>query len=331
LRDQVIIEELKGKPEDGHNPILGFCKTFKKYLIIDLEKEGFADLYAQTITYGLFAARTRCRGEFHRKNALEFIPQTIGLLHDLFGYISVGQAPDQLEWIIDDIAEVLASVDVGIILNQFYQEGKGEDPIVHFYETFLSEYDPQIREKRGVYYTPEPVVSFIVRSVHRILKEHFGKPDGLADIHIKILDPAAGTLTFTADYRLFIELAKLGRALADIHLMKSSELDDTFARFEKAGTNQVQRVKYDDPRVFINNDQYFSPIPPEIWQYRIGGYQVMHKWLKDRKGRSLSLEDIQHYIRISQALQLTIRCQEKIDHLYPQVEENLLNIQAPTT
>ena len=168
LRDQVIIEELKGKPEDGHNPILGFYKAFKKYLIIDLEKEGFADLYAQTITYGLFAARTRCRGEFHRKNALEFIPQTIGLLHDLFGYISVGQAPEQLEWIIDDIAEVLASVDVEIILKQFYREGKGEDPIVHFYETFLSEYDPQIREKRGVYYTPEPVVSFIVRSLHRI-------------------------------------------------------------------------------------------------------------------------------------------------------------------
>jgi predicted helicase len=137
---------------------------------------------------------------------------------------------------------------------------------------------------------------------------------------------------FTADYRLFVELAKLGRALADIHLMKSPDLDDTFARFEKAGTNQVKKVKYDDDgRVFINNDQYFFPIPPEIWQYQIGGYQVMHKWLKDRKGRSLSLEDIRHYIRISRALQLTIRCQEKIDHLYPQVEDNLLNPQAPTT
>ena len=87
----VVIEE------GEHNHILGFCNTFKEYLILGLKEPEFADLYAQTITYSLFAARTRCRGEFHRKNALAFIPQTIGLLHDVFEYISVGQAPEQLE------------------------------------------------------------------------------------------------------------------------------------------------------------------------------------------------------------------------------------------
>ncbi len=201
LRDQVIMEELKEKPTEGegHNYILGFYEAFKKYLIIGLTEKGFADLYSQTVTYGLFAARTRCEGEFHRKNALDFIPQTTGILHDVFEFISTGHPPKHLECMIDDITEVLASVNVSVILNEYFQEGKGEDPIVHFYETFLSEYDPGLREKRGVYYTPEPVVSFIVRSLHSILKSFFNKPDGLADMDVKVLDPAAGTLTFVAE------------------------------------------------------------------------------------------------------------------------------------
>jgi type I restriction-modification system DNA methylase subunit len=198
LRDQVIIEELKEHHAEGKNYILEFYEAFRKYLIYGLSKEDFADLYSQTVTYGLFAARTRCKEEFHRKNAVEFIPRTIGILHDVFEYISIGKPSKHMVCIIDDITEVLASVDVGYILNEFFQYGKGDDPIIHFYETFLSEYDPGIREKRGVYYTPEPVVYFIVRSINIILKEHFNLPGGLADIGVKILDPAAGTLSFIA-------------------------------------------------------------------------------------------------------------------------------------
>nr|NIM13834.1 N-6 DNA methylase [Candidatus Aminicenantes bacterium]NIM80537.1 N-6 DNA methylase [Candidatus Aminicenantes bacterium]NIN19893.1 N-6 DNA methylase [Candidatus Aminicenantes bacterium]NIN46289.1 N-6 DNA methylase [Candidatus Aminicenantes bacterium]NIN86519.1 N-6 DNA methylase [Candidatus Aminicenantes bacterium] len=199
LRDQVVIEELKEQPDESTNYILGFYEAFQKYLIYGLTKEGFADLYSQTITYGLFAARTRCTGEFHRKNAVDYIPQTIGILHDVFEYISIGRPSKHLECIIDDITEVLDSVDVNLILDEFFRHGKGEDPIIHFYETFLSEYDPEIREKRGVYYTPEPVVSFIVHSIDSILKEHFNRPDGLADINVRILDPASGTMTFIAE------------------------------------------------------------------------------------------------------------------------------------
>src|SRR5438552_11170126 len=104
-----------------------------------------------------------------------------------------------MEVIIDDIAEVLNVADVNNILKQYYKSGKGEDPIVHFYETFLSEYDPATREKRGVYYTPEPVVRYIVRSVHSLLKSHFGLDDGLASREVTLLDPAGGTLTFPAE------------------------------------------------------------------------------------------------------------------------------------
>jgi predicted helicase len=104
-----------------------------------------------------------------------------------------------MEWTIDDISEVLAVTDVKKILLQYYHKGKGKDPVIHFYETFLAEYDPRTREGRGVYYTPEPVVSYIVRSLNSILKEHFNKTDGFADKSVTILDPAAGTLTFLAE------------------------------------------------------------------------------------------------------------------------------------
>jgi len=104
-----------------------------------------------------------------------------------------------MEWIVDDISEVLAVTDVYKILDEYFHKHKGKDPIVHFYETFLAEYDPKTREKRGVYYTPEPVVSYIVRSLHYILKEHFNKKDGFASQSVTVLDPAAGTLTFLAE------------------------------------------------------------------------------------------------------------------------------------
>ena len=198
LRDEVVTQELK---EEGGEKggILGFYEAFRKYLISSLTKEEFADLYSQTITYGLFAARTRSENSFNRKLAYDNIPHTIGILRDVFKFISLGELPQQMEWIVDDISEVLAVTDVRNILHKYFHEGKGKDPIVHFYETFLTEYDPTTREKRGVYYTPEPVVSYIVRSLHHILKEHFGRKDGFASESVTVLDPAAGTLTFLAE------------------------------------------------------------------------------------------------------------------------------------
>ena len=199
LKDEVIAEELKEEEQKTNSFILGFYEAFKKFLIGGLSKEEFADLYSQTITYGLFAARTRTKDGFNRKLAYDSIPHTIGILRDVFKFISLEDLPQQMEWIIDDIAEVLAVTDVKKILHKYFHEGKGKDPIVHFYETFLAEYDPQKRKKSGVYYTPEPVVSYIVRSLHHILKECFNKPDGFANESVTVLDPAAGTLTFLAN------------------------------------------------------------------------------------------------------------------------------------
>ncbi|MBC8199367.1 MAG: N-6 DNA methylase, partial [Desulfobacteraceae bacterium] len=209
LKDEVIAEELAEEEKAGKGFILRFYEAFSQFLISGLSKEDFADLYSQTITYGLFAARMRLPAEasaqagakngFNRKLAYDNIPSTIGILRDVFRFVSLEDVPTQMEWIIDDIAEVLSVADVNKLLQDYFREGKGKDPVVHFYETFLAEYDPKTRERRGVYYTPEPVVSYIVRSLHHILKDRFDKADGLASDTVTVLDPASGTLTFLAE------------------------------------------------------------------------------------------------------------------------------------
>ncbi|MBM4030392.1 MAG: DNA methyltransferase [Planctomycetes bacterium] len=193
-----IQQQVAQRNHTGGARLAGFYEAFRQFLIADLTHEQFADLYAQTITYGLFAARTRSTNTFTRRAAFDRIPQTIGILRDVFRFISLEELPPQLEWIVDDIAEVLARADASGILDQYYREHKGADPIVHFYETFLAQYNPEERERRGVYYTPEPVVSYIVRSLHSILTSDFGLSDGLASDGVTLLDPAAGTMTFVA-------------------------------------------------------------------------------------------------------------------------------------
>ena len=194
LKDEIVTEELK----IGTKSIHSFYEAFKEFLIAGISEDEFADLYSQTITYGLFAARLRAEKDFNRKLAYSYIPKSIGILRDVFKFISMEDLPQQMEVIIDDIAEVLSAADAKKILDQYYHEGKGSDPVLHFYETFLSVYDPATREKRGVYYTPEPVVSFIVSSLHQILKDKFNMSNGLASKDVTLLDPAGGTLGFLA-------------------------------------------------------------------------------------------------------------------------------------
>ncbi len=230
LKEEIVTQELKQEESAGRGFILGFYEAFSRFLISGLSKEDFADLYSQTITYGLFAARTRSENSFNRKLAYDNIPRTIGILRDVFQFISLGELPLQMEWIIDDIAEVLAVADVNKLLQQYFSKGKGKDPIVHFYETFLAHYDPKTRAKRGVFYTPEPVVSYIVRSLHYILKDRFGKSEGFASNSVTILDPAAGTLTFLAEAaKLAAEefAGKYGKGAKD-HFIKEHVLENFY-------------------------------------------------------------------------------------------------------
>ncbi len=199
LKEQIIAEELEEEAKIGQGPIMGFYEAFKTYLISELSMEEFTDLYSQTIVYGLFAARMRAGKDFDRRLAYDNIPETIGILRELFKFISLGEIPKQMEWCIDDIANVLSVADVKGIFSQYYHSGKGKDPVIYFYETFLSVYSPRERERRGVYYTPEPVVKYIVSSLNEILKNKMDIEGGLSDRRVTVLDPAAGTLSFVAE------------------------------------------------------------------------------------------------------------------------------------
>jgi len=233
LRDQVIKEELKEEKIKDSQTLEGFYKAFKDHLITSLTLQDFSNLFAQTITYGLFAARSRADKDFNRQLAHDYIPHTIGILRDVFRFISSKDLPQSMEWITDDIAEVLAVADVKKIISLFYKEAKGKDPIIHFYETFLAEYDPKERGKRGVYYTPEPVVGYIVRSIHQLLKDKFEKADGFATQSVTVLDPAAGTLTFPAEaIRLAVEEFKKKYGSGGIKSLIKDHILKNFYAFE---------------------------------------------------------------------------------------------------
>ncbi|MFK5949175.1 MAG: N-6 DNA methylase [Methylococcales bacterium] len=209
-------------------------KTFQEILIHDLTPKGFADIYAQTLAYGMFAARLHdtTLDTFSRQEAAELIPKSNPFLRKLFNHVAGVDIDERIETTVDNLAEVFRATNVEELLKNFGKSTQTQDPIIHFYETFLAEYDPQLRRSRGVWYTPEPVVKFIVRSIDEILKTEFGLKDGLADttktkikfktdqpdrrtksgyveidkdVHkVQVLDPATGTGTFLAEVVKFI-------------------------------------------------------------------------------------------------------------------------------
>ncbi len=197
LKDHVLISEL-----ENNDYLKGLKDVIENQLVHGLTNRQFVDMYAQTITYGLFSARMRTQdpSQFTRISAIQHIPKSIGVLYELFKYISLmHELPDNIRVIVDDIVDVLRNTNIDAILKQ-YKEARGDDdPIVHFYETFLAEYDPELRERRGIYYTPLPVVRYIISAVDFLLRSKFNKGNGLADQSVKILDPSAGTITFLAE------------------------------------------------------------------------------------------------------------------------------------
>ena len=226
------------KTEGEAGELHGQLEAFRRVLIESLTVEQFADMYAQTLCYGLFAARCNAPAQgFTRQKAASALPKTNPFLRKLFNTIAGPDLDDRIAWAVDQLAELLARADMSAILADFGKRTRQEDPVVHFYETFLAAYDPKMREARGVYYTPEPVVGYIVRSVDALLKRDFGMAEGLAhsgkikltraadpkssgkgklvaaktpateayETHrLQILDPATGTGTF-----LYAVIAKI--------------------------------------------------------------------------------------------------------------------------
>ena len=208
--------------------LIGQYEAFRANLIHDITVEEFADIYAETIAYGLFAARLHDEtpASFTRAEALELLPKSNPFLRELFIYIAGPNLDERLRRVIDELCNVFLAANMGEVLKHFGKLTARQDPFLHFYEVFLAEYNPAKRKARGVWYTPEPVVNFIVRAVDEVLRTEFGLADGLADtsritvdwdtgqndpktgkpatvkkqVHrVQILDPATGTGTFLAE------------------------------------------------------------------------------------------------------------------------------------
>lgn len=216
----LAVEELEKEIAAGNDkgPLKKLFDTFNAALAT-LTVEKFADAYAQTITYGMLAARwlsseNENKPLFTRKNFKDLLPETSAFLKDLFDKLVNSNFDKNLSWLLDDITSLLARTSVA----QVFQDEK-RDPSIHFYEDFLDAYDPQVRKDQGVYYTPDEVVSYIVRTAHASLQNDFGLPLGLADTtttvdfakaknfkvpegvdpndpFVQVLDPALGTGTF---------------------------------------------------------------------------------------------------------------------------------------
>jgi len=221
--------------DDSKNQeLLAIYEVIKKLLLADLDKEKFADMYSQTLVYGLFVARyfDKTSETFSRHEARDLVPASNPFLRHFFDHIAGSSFDPRIEMIVDELCEEFVHADVQAIVHNYYKVDKDDsrDPIIHFYEDFLQEYDSNERKKMGVFYTPLPVVRFIVRSIDDILKKEFGLSQGLADtskievkresqgkkykdqIHkVQVLDPATGTGTFLNEIILQIKKSFSGQ------------------------------------------------------------------------------------------------------------------------
>ncbi len=213
--------------ESDKGPLRKMMEAFKEALIHDLDDDGFADMYAQTITYGLLTARVSREAGLVADNVVDMVPVTNPFLKDMLQmFLNVGGRKAKIDFDelgINEVVHALRKANMEQVLRDFGDRNPQEDPVIHFYELFLKEYDAKKRMQRGVFYTPRPVVSYIVRSVHELLQTEFGLEDGLADTttwgemakrhkglkipegvdpkspFVNILDPATGTATFLVE------------------------------------------------------------------------------------------------------------------------------------
>ena len=231
LLENIIEQAMNDDTESYANDNLrGQYQAFKDVLIQELKPSDFADIYAQTIAYGMFAARLHddTPENFSREEAARLIPKTNPFLRQIFNNLAGNDLDERITWVVDDLVTVFLATDLQKIMKAYSEDKLHHDPMIHFYEDFLSEYNPKLRKSKGVWYTPQPVVGFIVRAVDEILQKEFNLPEGLADYsmierevtveqscdkrttdgmkhekrkfhRVQILDPATGTGTFLAE------------------------------------------------------------------------------------------------------------------------------------
>jgi len=191
--------------------LLDIKETFRITLLHDIDDKSFTNFIAETFTYSLFIATlehfdSSKQDDLPLTTARDYIPHTIPVLHDLYALAqNMSKQIPEIRESVELILKELNYCAIEKIRNSFYKEGNTQEPTLYFYETFLKEYDKETKKKRGAYYTPKPVVDFIVRSVDALLSENFSLKDGVMNSEVKLLNPATGTGTFLAST---IELIK---------------------------------------------------------------------------------------------------------------------------
>ena len=248
LRDFLGDELVRQKDAKEGGQLFGLYGAFQKQVSHEITLAEFADAFAQTLAYGLFLAKLNdaANEEITLANAKSFIPQSVGLIRELVGFLDNLDRTEYADvaWVVEEILSIINGLKLAELLEDLSfrnrkakrgtRAGSDEewrlfsrDPFIYFYEDYLARYDSKLRKSRGVYYTPPPIVNFIVRAIHDILKDSFGIPTGLADRNrVTVLDFACGTGTFLVEVleRIFEEIGpdsgKAGQVVSD-HILKN--------------------------------------------------------------------------------------------------------------
>lgn len=230
--------------------ILAIYNIFKKTLYENLDFSEFCDSFSQTLVYSLFLAKLNLDNDLNANekldlyNVTKFIPQSFPLIKGLSEFLNKLNEFDEIKWLLKEIISIINHIDTSSIIAQLNEmtrkDDKDEglnilhkDPYLHFYETFLSKYNPTLRELRGVYYTPLAVVNFIINAISDILVSEFSYLEGLSnalkkDSPITLLDFATGTGTFLLEaFRKALD--KIDLSLSDYEI---SRLIERFYGFE---------------------------------------------------------------------------------------------------
>ncbi|MUU53303.1 N-6 DNA methylase [Helicobacter pylori] len=232
LKDALIAYQ----KDDKDDQVSSIFKNFKEYLYEELSFEDFSDAFAQTLTYSLFIAKLNHPFEkIDLDNVRSSIPKNFAVIREMADFLKKLDAIKEIQWLLNKILILINHVDMGSIIKDLNDD---KDPYLHFYETFLSAYDPKLREKKGVYYTPDSVVKFIINALDSLLKTHFkdaplGLKSALDNENIKLLDFATGTGTFLLEaFRKALETRKTSDGGASTKEDKYQNLLKQFYGFE---------------------------------------------------------------------------------------------------
>lgn len=261
-----VMHSMSSNPENYNDRKLEqLYDSFKKDLIQDLSVEDFSDMYAQTIVYGLFSAKLndKTSEKFSLNAALNLIPKSNPFLRQVFNTVAGVDLDERVSWVVDDLTQTFAVTEVDKVMEDYGRNTKENDPMVHFYEDFLTVYNAELKKDRGVWYTPKPVVNFIIKSVDEILQREFGLADGLADIN-------------TVDINVPVEQSKDGRTKdRKKHVKKAVHKVQILDVATGTGTFLAEVIRVLHDKVCENNAGGWQQYVDKHLKPRLNGFEIM--------------------------------------------------------